>query len=206
MAEADKEKTEEEAKEKKEAKAPWYQSVPPIYLIAGAFIIFFAFRSMMQAEEGKNQYLILIVIIVVLWFLLSKSYKPEEQYVTPKEAELLVEREIQRKINWEQFPLNSRYRVGPVSNPQMKDGGGMYYDVAVKIMPPFDLPKYYCGKVMMRGSMRGFTTLTEALWPVHGREKKPEASVFPPALARLGARDKYHILGNVLDDALRGKK
>lgn len=199
-----KEKVEEDVKDKQEDKKPFWEKVPPIYLIVGAVLFFIALNSMMKSEN-KNTYIVMIVVIFVVLYMLSKSHHPTREVVSPKEAELLVEREIERKKAWGQFPLMMKYTVGPVINPMHKDGMGMYYDVAVKTKIPNELPKYYVAKVMMAGTERGYTTMQETSFPIRGDEKAQERSVFPRSLQQLPKIDRYKILGNMIDDAYRRK-
>ena len=163
-------------------------------MLGGAFLIFLAVRSIFM--EGGIQNFWLIVIVLVLIVMLSKTMKKEETIVNPKEAELLVERELERKSRWKQFPLNSTYDVGPVSDLKHTDARGLYYNVAVKVNPPFDVPKHYVGKVMADGKERTFTTLIESIGPMNGRSIPQERDItkIPDYVKRA---EKYDVLSKL---------
>ena len=178
--------TEEEKKEveeilkKKEEKQPWWQSLSPTVLAGAILIGFFLLRKVMEDTKNKNNFLFWIIAIAVILYILSKSPRPkEEALVTPKEAELLVERECERKKRWGQFGPMSKYIIGPVSYLQRKDGGGMYYDIAVEVTDPYDKPKYFTAVVMAKGEARAFTTLVEGIGSLTGREKVSERTIIP---------------------------
>ncbi len=189
-------------KGKKTNKKNWWETIPPLILIGGAIIIFLAFNSMEQ-DKGNKSYLVLIGIVILVIYLLSNQTNQVEDYVTPREAEILVEREVRRKMMWEQFPLMTKYKIGPEINPMHRDGMGMYYDVAVEIKEPWGLPRYYIGKVMMSGPEKRFTTLIKSLLPMTGREKTQETTIFPKWMRQ--AEDNT-VFNNMVDDMLRGNK
>ena len=178
--------TEEEKKEleellkKKEKEKPWWQSLHPAVLAGAILIGFFLFRSILQDTKNKNNFLFWVVVIAVILYILSKSPKAkEEALVTPKEAELLVERECERKRRWGQFGPMSKYNIGPVGPLQRKDGGGVYYDIVVEVTNPYDRPRFFDGVVMAKGEARTFTTLIESIGPLSGREKVSERTIIP---------------------------
>ena len=119
----------------------------------------------------------LIGLGVVLWMMTKSPKTREEEMISPEEAEFLTEKACIRKKKWGQFPPMSTYKVGPVSNLQHRDGGGIYYDVAVELINPYDKTKYYVSKVMARGIEKGFVTLIESIGPINGREKPQEKTI-----------------------------
>ncbi|RLE37449.1 hypothetical protein DRJ17_06625 [Candidatus Woesearchaeota archaeon] len=170
--------TELEEDEKKKEKKPTWQKVPPTVLVAGIVAIVLVWRSMIMTEE-KGQYVVIIVGILIIFYILSRRDEATTDLVTPKEAELLVEREAIRKKAWGQFPLMATPKIGPLIDIQHRDGAGLFYRIGVTIIDPYRLPKYYIGKVMMKGPERGFTTLIEPISPFTGREGVAEKSLLP---------------------------
>lgn len=172
----DKQKAEAEMEEKGKQK-PFWETLPPIVLIGGVLLIILALRSMTLQPEQSNTQLIWIIGIVVALLLLARTMSPAERMVTPKEAELLTEREMERKLRWGQFPMMSNYMVGPVSDLMHRDARGLYYNVQVKITNPFRKTEYFIGKVMATGPERTFTTIIESIGPMLGRKIHQERDV-----------------------------
>lgn len=164
--------------EKQSRYKPWWQTVHPVFLIGGIIIIVLMLKNMQLDSDQKSQWLLIIALIIVAWLFMKKEEKMLP-LVTPKEAEILVERECERKKRWKQFPLMAQYHVGPIINSMHRDSMGMYYDVAVRIDVPFERPKYYIAKVMMGGPERGFVTMIESFGPITGREKMQETVIIP---------------------------
>lgn len=167
-----------EKKEEKEEKE-WWKNVPTWMLVVGMFIFFIAMRGITMEKGGMSQILILIAVVAVL-VIMSKKYKEVETVLTPKEAEILVEREWERKKAWNQFSLMDRFAPSPINNSQHRDGRGMYYDVGFKVVNPYhNKTVYYIGKVTMKGSEKGYVSFIESIGPLTGREKTPERTILP---------------------------
>lgn len=167
--EKEKEETEKKIEEKEEAPPIW-KKMPPGVVIGVGILIFLLIRGMEIGGTNKN--FIYILIGLGILYILSQKKTPREKMITPREAELLTERELERKSRpeWSQFSLMSKYRVGPVLDMMHRDARGRYYNVAVEIIDPYTKPKYYTAKVMADGPERGFTTLIESIGPLDGRK------------------------------------
>lgn len=188
-----KEETLKQLEQKKEEK-PFLAGIPPIFLIVGGILIFLALRSItIDSEKGTN-YLFLVIIVVVILYLLSRQNVKETLLVTPKEAELLAERECERKLRWGQWPLMSEYKIGPVSDLAHKDSRGLHYEVGVTVTnPSWGRPIYYIARVQAQGPERAFTTLIESISPMTGRDIQQIKDITKPPewLKRTG---RYPIL------------
>jgi|SRR3989344_8337057 len=175
-------KTEELKKEK-----PWWQNLSPVVLGGGLILALIILNRMLSDPTNKNKLLFWVIGLVILAYILSQSPKSKEEViVTPREAELLVERECERKKRWNQFGPMTTYKIGPVSNLQHRDGKGIYYDVAVKVISPYDNPMHYSATVMAKGLERGFVYLNESIGPLSGREKVSEKTLIPEWARRVG--------------------
>ena len=164
---------EKEVKEEKE----WWKNIPNWMLVLGVFIFFIAMRGVTMEQGGISQVLILMGVVAVL-ILMSKKYKVAEGVLSPKEAEIYVERDCYRKQAWGQFSNMAGFRVGPVNPAQHRDGRGMYYDVALKVINPYDKPEYYVVSVTMKGPEKGFCSFAKSIGPATGREKTAERTLF----------------------------
>ena len=171
-----KEKTEEEL-EKKEKPKPFWQTLPPVVLIAGMVVLFLMFKSMSMDEEGGNTYFIMILGAIAVIYFLSKGGDNTESKVTPKEADILVENECERKLRWGQFKPMSKCQVGPVSDIMHRDARGCYYNVAVKVTNPYYPAEYYTAKVMASGDEKKYVTLIESIGPLTGRKIQQEVDI-----------------------------
>lgn len=175
----EKKKIEQLAEEKKK-EAPWWQRLSPLVLGGAGLVGFLILRNIMTDAENKSNYIFWLIGLLVILYLLAQTPKTkEEEMITPKEAELLTERECERKRRWEQFEPMSSYRIGPVSKLQHKDGGGIYYDVSVEVTSPYHKSMHYVATVMAKGIEKGFVTLQESMGPISGREKTAEKTVVP---------------------------
>ena len=171
-----KEETIKSLDEKEKAK-PFWQSLPPIVIIIGAVVAFLAFKSMFMDKTGGQQQFFLILLVIGFIYLISQTKTTTPIPVSPKEAEILVERECTRKKIWNQVPLMSKFVVGPVSDMLHRDARGLYYNVAVKLINPFHKTDYFIGKVMASGKERAFTTLIKSIGPITGRKIEQETDV-----------------------------
>lgn len=153
---------------------PFWETVHPLVLVVGGFLLFLGWRSI-QAS-GDNNWLIFVLIAVAVMYLMSKQ-KKEEKIINPRQSELLVERECERKLRWGQWPANSEYHVGPVSDLKHSDARGVYYNVAVKVIIPFEKTEYYIAKVMASGVEMGFVTLIKSISPLTGRQIQHERDI-----------------------------
>lgn len=178
--EKEKESLEKIRSERDKEQGPWWRNLSPLVLGGAALVGFYLLKKISEDSQNKNSLLLWIAAIVVILYILSQTAKkPEDTLVSPKEAELLVERECERKKRWNQFDPMSTYKVGPVSYLQRRDGGGMYYDVEVKVTDPYDRPRFFNATVMAKGLERGFTTLQESIGSLTGRDKEAERTIIP---------------------------
>lgn len=182
------EKREIEEKAEKEKKVlPWWKNLSPMVLGVAGIAGFLVLKSMVTDVENKNTYLFYMAGLIFVIYLLSQTAKAREDVmVTPREAELLVERECERKRRWGQFGPMAKYEIGPVSNLMHRDAKGIYYDVAVVVTSPYDRPRDYVATVMAKGVERGFVTLTEGIGSMTGREKPQEKTLIPDWAKRIG--------------------
>jgi len=173
----------ESYKEKKQER-PFWQNIPPKYLLGGAVIIFFALRGMMQSPDNNGQFLVLIIMVAGLLYMLSGTYHPVEKLVSPVEAELLVEQELERKKKFGQIPEMCKYTIDVVNPITHRDARGMYYSIGVTLKPPYAIPKHFQAFVMMKGPERGFVGFVEAVARVTGREIRQEKTIMPEWIRR----------------------
>lgn len=170
----------EKIKAEKDKEKPWYGNLSPAVLAGAALVGFFLLSKISSNSSNKNNLVIWIFAILAILYIMSQtSKKQEDVLVSPKEAELLVERECERKRRWGQFDSMASYKIGPVSYLQRRDGGGMYYDVAVEVTSPYNKPEFYNATVMAKGPERGFTTLAESIGGLTGRDKVAERTIVP---------------------------
>ena len=71
------------------------------------------------------------------------------------------------------------YKIEPVGPLHRKDGGGLFYEIAMTLKSPYDRPKYYTITVMARGLEKGFATLAESIGSSTGRERVSERTIIP---------------------------
>ena len=170
----------EKIRAERDSEKKWWQNLSPLVLGGAALVGFYLLKKISEDSQNKNSLLLWIAAIVVILYILSQTAKkPEDTLVSPKEAELLVERECERKKRWNQFDSMATYKVGPISYLQRRDGGGMYYDVAVEVTDPYDRPRFFNATVMAKGPERGFTTLQESIGSLTGRDKETERTIIP---------------------------
>jgi hypothetical protein len=133
--------------------------------------------------EGKGNYLYFVIGAIVIFYLLNKQTEIKQKYVNPKEAELLAERECERKLRWGQWPPMSKCFIGPVIDMMHRDARGIYYNISVKVTNPFwSYPKYFVAKVMATGDERAFCTIIEGISPLHGRNIQQEKDITKPPI------------------------
>ena len=186
MDESEKREAEEKVEEKKRD-IPWWQRLNPMVLGGAAIVGFLILRSVITDSENKSNYMFWLIALLVVIYLLSQSPKArEEEMITPREAELLVERECERKKRWNQFGTMSKYVIGPVTSLKHRDGGGTYYNVSVEVVNPYDRTKYYNAMVMAKGIERGFVTIQESIGALTGRETVHEKTIIPEFAKRIG--------------------
>ena len=174
----EKEEIEEEIEAKKEkVEKSWWTIIPTWIIVVGCFLIFLSLRGATMENGGMSQILILVAVVFIL-IMLSKKYKTQEVVLSPKEAEILTERELERKRSWGQYSNMDRFQVGPIINPQHRDGRGMYYDIAVTITNPYKNPVHLIAKVTMKGPERGYVGFIESVGKFTGREKYPERTIW----------------------------
>jgi len=163
-----------EEKEEKEKKRPFWETTPPVVLVFGLILCYLAFN---QIVAGNKTAMWILIGLGVIFFLMRKPEVNKERVLSPREAELLVERELIRKQKWNQLPVMSEYSVGPVIDGKHTDARGNYYDVGVVIKNPYDKNVYYTAKVIMSGPEITYTTFVESIGPVTGRKIQQERTV-----------------------------
>lgn len=188
------EKTEKELKdiedETKPKEKPWYKTVPPVILIGAGVLIFLAYQSMQKSKDtNNNNYVILIAIVLIIMYLLSKNQPEQERLVTPEEAELLVMKELRRKLVWEQMPEHTKVKITYVNNLIHRNSKPQYYIVGAQIIKPYQkYPINLLAKVMPSGPERGFVSIVESVNNLSGREI-PDVKVMFPELFNMARGD-----------------
>jgi len=186
MAEEEDKTEAEKGVEEKKKEAPWWQKIHPVVAGGGILAGYLILRSMMLDEENRGTYMFWLLALGAFIYFLTRPFTPkEEEIIRPYEAELLVEKECARKKSWGQFKPMAQYHVDPVSNLHHKDSVGLFYDVSVTVHNPYDRPDYYIGRVIAKGPERGFTTLSEHVGRLTGRERPPEKTILPPWLLKI---------------------
>jgi len=194
-------KAEHVESEKEKEKTPFWTRMPTWQKIAILGVGFLIIRSMMLSTEAKGSSIFWLVGLAVLIYILSQSKEVKDaEVVTPREAELLVERELKRKMLWNQFDPMTKYKVGPVSNYYHNDAVGKFYHVAVEAHNPYDKPKYYTGFVIARGDGIRFTTLQRNIGPLTGRERLQTRTVMSEFF-KLGTDNAF--AGNLIMDRIK---
>lgn len=168
--EEQKKKEIEDIEKEKKKTAPWYQKLPPIFLIIGAVIIYFAIKALTADGTNKRNIWLLIGGVLVLLYLLSKQAEPDPGIVPPEEAELFAEQAVIRKIKWGQYPTMTQYKIGPVSKLIYRDARPMYYAIGVKTWTKNTLAKFEIAIVQAKAPLRGFTTFENSIGEFTGRE------------------------------------
>lgn len=181
----------ERQEEKPVQKKSWLETLPTVWKVVGAIILFFVIQSMMTSEN-KNMYLILTAIVIIVLFYIGKGQPEQEDLVTPEEAEGRAEIAMKRKIaRWEQFANQTRFNLLPSNNMIQRDSDGIYYDIGIEVFPPWQrTPEYYNAKVMITGKYRGFTLITMARGFVTGRERRPQKTILHP-LQKISRKDRF---------------
>jgi len=180
----DKEKRElEEKVEEKSKDVPWYQRLNPVVIGVAGLLLFVLWRSASMNKERASSYYLWMAAIVIILYLMTRTQKTkDETVITPREAELLVEAECERKKRWGQYPFDTMcsYQVGP-ENPMMsKDSRGMFYHVNVRVENKWTgAKKHYVAQCMMKGISKGFVTFVQGIGEMSGREVVPERSPIP---------------------------
>lgn len=108
---------------------------------------------------------------------MSKVASPTLKPVDPREADILVERDIKRKMCWDQWARGTKWKIGPVSDHAHTDARGAYYDVAVEIKEPYTDVKYWVAKVMSQGDERGYVYWRKAISEITGRDTQQERTI-----------------------------
>ena len=165
----EKEEAEEGIKEKEKPR-PFWERVHPFFLIAGGVLVYLALKSMFMTEEGGTNYLFLIIVVGIILYLLSKKEEPRMGILKPYEAEVKVEKEIARKINWGQLPNMTKWKISLVNNMLYKDGRGLHYLIGTIKSNPYSKTEYPLAKVIAKGDTKGFVTFTEGIRPFTGRD------------------------------------
>lgn len=202
LSEQEKRVVEEKAEEKRK-EMPWWQRLNPIVIAGGAVVAFLIIRSMSIDSTNRNSYMFWLIALAVVIYLLSQmSVAKESEMITPREAELLVERDCERKLKWGQYPPMSKYKVGPVISLHSRDSQGIFYEVAVEFKVYHRKAEYWVATVWAKGLQKGFVTFREGIGPLTGRERIPEKTLMPELL--LKARQDP-LLGMIYRDRLKEK-
>jgi hypothetical protein len=184
MDEDEKRESEQSLKDKKKEKA-WYQTLNP-WLLGGAVILAFVFISnIMYDADNRDSYTFWLIGLFVVLYLLAQSPRiKSDEIISPREAELLVERECERKKRWGQFESMSTYKIGPVSDLQHRDARGLFYNIFVEVDNPYTKARFYIAKVYAKGLERGYVTLHESIGRFTGREYEQEKTIIPDWLTK----------------------
>lgn len=170
----EKKETEEKLEEqKKEPKQNILQDIPPAFLIGGFIILVLVLKG----SSGSTSSIWIVIAVIVLWLLLSQNKKPIEKILSPKEAELLIERELERKQRWGQINPMATYRVEVVGDLMHRDARGTYYNYYVTIKQPWGGIQHYCAKVGAAGEERGFVTFIKRYSELNGRDIQQETDI-----------------------------
>lgn len=177
-----------EEKDKNKQQAPFWQNLPPIVLIIGGAMVFFAFKSMTMTKDN-NQYFIFILILAAVLYMMGQK-KDIETIMLPDEAEANVWKEIERKQRWGQVDYMCQFKVGPVNPLQHTDGRGIFYAIGVEKINPYHKSEYWVARVMASGKERGIVTFEKSIGAMNGREIKDVHDITKvPAWIKMS--DKY---------------
>jgi hypothetical protein len=196
------EKLEEDSK-KEDKKSNWWDTVPMPIKVGAGFLLLLAWKGMSEDNGNGNFYITIIIAVVILLLMNQQSLKQQQRPISPKEAYELVEMELELKRRFGQFPMSSEFDVGPVINTISRDAGGMYYLISVMVNYPHSSPEHYIAKVMIGGLQKGYVFFLKTDKAITGWEKEQETTIFPKWVKNA---DRYSVIGNVIDDAMRGKR
>jgi hypothetical protein len=191
------EKKEVEEKMEEKGKQSFLSNINPLVLLIIGVVIFLIFINLSNTKDFS--YIWWILGIIVILYFISQSAKPQLKPITPREADLLVEQEVKRKIYWRQGTWDpmTKYNIGPVSDHAHSDARGKYYDVAVEMRPPFQPVEYWVAKVMSTGDERGNVYWRKAISPITGRDTQQERSILNIPSWMLNSK-KYPEFGDFL--------
>jgi hypothetical protein len=194
MAEDEKKRIEKEAEEKKK-EAPWWQNLSPTTWIIAGVIIFLIIRSIGLAPENKNTYFWWLAGLgIILYLIAQRPSSKFEAMISPKEAELLVERDLERKLRWGQLPTMSKYWLDAPIQLKHTGGVGIHYQVACTVKDPYSKPRHMMATVMPKGVERGFVLFSEHIGRVTGREVVQEKPIVPDWIQR---SEQYPVLKDI---------
>ena len=167
-------------KEKVIPEKSFFERMPPAVLIGGAFLIFMALKSMNSSTESDPFNVWLVIGVLALMYFLSKQSPASQGILSPKEAELHVMKEVDRKIRWKMWHPHSEYKIGPGINAIHRDARGMYYDLPLTVYEPFvDVPLYYNVKCYMSGPEKAMVNFIESIGRPTLREIDQERTILP---------------------------
>lgn len=176
------EKTKEDERkelEKKEAdkdkSPPFLYGVPAWLLIAGAILTFFAINNM--KKTGGNQIWVIIIIVALIIIFSMRNKPPVDMILSPREAYLYLEREIELKKQWGYFHPQSRVVPTPNADLMHIDERGTHYVIGVTEYHPFDGIKEWIAKVAAKGEEKSFVTFIECVDRYTGREIRHQKNV-----------------------------
>ena len=169
-----KEETQEMLDEKEKSK-PFWETVHPVILIGAAILIVMALRSLMVSESGNYMWIVIAVIVVII--IMSNRDTKDESILHPREAELLVERDLERKQRWGQIPMMAKCSIGVVGELMHRDARGKYYNIDVIIKDPFRKVEHLVAKVMAAGPEKKIVTFIKPLSRLTGREVRQEKDI-----------------------------
>ena len=180
MVDDDKEKYEKQLDEKKKEKeAIWWRNLPPwVYLVVG-FLLFLSIRSLTIESAGRQNYIWLILLIIGILYLMSKSQKVEDAILSPKEARILAEREMELYHRWNVlYSPMSEVKVLPVMKLIHSDAQGIYYLSGAVETNPYKLPIHHEINIMAKGPEKGFVLVNSSIGAVTGRERPQEKTIW----------------------------
>jgi hypothetical protein len=174
----EKEKVEAEQQLEAERKErPFWEKVPPLVIIAAVVIIFLALKS--ATMEDKGNYIWYIIIVLIIMFLLSKQGDPKVIVLSPRDADICIEREAERRLRWQQKEFRGMVKceITGLSDLKHTDARGVFYDCGILLTGPDQLPRYLIAKVMARGDEIGFVMFQKAIGEFTGRKVDQEKSI-----------------------------
>lgn len=126
----------------------------PMYIKAGGAAVALLFFYEYQSTGNQNYLYGMIGTLVVMWILGRSMIRPDLGILKPYEAELEIEKELKRKLRWDQIHKGVTWRIGPYN--------GLKYHNA--------LPQFYLYPVTIRGQNFGINNLQAQVFAV-GKEK-----------------------------------
>lgn len=173
---------------------PWWSFIPWYFWVGGLVIIFLIIRNI-QIQYNSTMIWLIIAVLIIL-YLLSRKYTDQLRPLLPWEAEIIVEKELQRKIEWGQLPQNTKFYLTPINRDFRSDAEGIFYAIGATLILPYTHMKLNTeARVIKKGVERGYCTFSYNVWELTGREPKPQKRILGDV-----ARDMKQL--NILDKVL----